>query len=134
MARRDLPRVFKIFETKWGNFSLCATRNEFMEEITLKKLSDEEILDFYDRAVVQLPRELVRPLTSIVVELFQRREKDESNKQRKSFLSSFALVDKIRPTAKEIEDWMDDVVKKDLFDSLGYIPKDYIEYVKEDEI
>ena len=105
-----------------------------MEEITLKKLSDEEILDFHDRVIVQLSPELVRPLTSIVVELFQRREKDESNKQRRSFLSSFALVDEIRPTAKEIEKWMDDVVKKDLFDSLGYIPKDYIEYVKEDKI
>ena len=105
-----------------------------MEEITLKKLSDEEILDFHDRAIVQLPSELVRPLTSIVVELFQRREKEESNKQRRSFLSSFALVDEVKPTAQEIEEWIDDVIKRDLFDSVGYIPKDYIEYVKKDEI
>ena len=52
-----------------------------MEEITLKKLSDEEILDSYDRTVVQIPPELVLPLTSIVVELLQRREKESHNKQ-----------------------------------------------------
>ena len=105
-----------------------------MEEITLKKLKNSELIDFYDRAAVQLPAELVVPLTSVVVELMQRREKENPDGECDIFIMPFSWADTAESTAQEAGAWVPGQIEKDFFDSLGYIPKNCIEYVKEEEI
>ena len=91
-----------------------------MKEMTIKRLSKHELEDFYDRAVVQLSPELVTSLTSVIVELIQRRKQENAGE--------------IEFVVEETGKWTPNKIQKDLFDSLGYIPKNCIEYVAEEEI